>query len=100
MRPEVVMMPCGLCGRAFERTGLTKHHCLPRSRGGTIEDVELLCGQCHSMVHTTFTNRTLESLYPTLTELRKAPELAKYIRCVRKQPTTRRTRNEKRRQRI
>ena len=40
-------MSCGLCGRGFARSGLTKHHCLPKSRGGTSDDVELICGQCH-----------------------------------------------------
>ena len=56
--------PCGLCGRAFDRAGLTKHHCLPRSKGGTTEHVELLCGMCHGMVHATFTNQTLAAVYP------------------------------------
>jgi hypothetical protein len=97
---ETVTIPCGLCGRAFQRSGLTKHHCLPRSRGGTSSDVELLCSQCHSMVHATYTNRTLASQYASLDELRQAPELEKYIRWVRKQPATRRTRNARRRNRL
>ena len=92
--------PCGLCGRAFDRAGLTKHHCLPRSKGGTAEDVELICGMCHSMVHATFTNQTLAAVYPTLGELRKAPELAKFVRWVRKQPVTRKTRNEPRKRKV
>lgn len=96
--PEPI--PCGLCGRAFERGALTKHHCLPRSKGGTADDVELLCPQCHSMVHTTYTNRTLAGAYPSLAELRRAPELAPYLRWVRKQPASRRSRNAPRRRRI
>ena len=93
-------IPCGLCGRGFGRSGLTKHHCLPKSRGGTAEHVELICSQCHGMVHATFTNRTLEALYPTLAELRQAPELAAFLRWVRKQPASRRTRNEPRRRKV
>ncbi|HVK13991.1 MAG TPA: HNH endonuclease signature motif containing protein [Gemmataceae bacterium] len=92
--------PCGLCGRAFDRAGLTKHHCLPKSKGGTVEHVELICGMCHSMVHATFTNETLAAVYPTLAELRKAPELAKFVRWVRKQPSTRKTRNAPRKQKL
>lgn len=90
------MIPCGLCGRGFARESLTRHHCLPRSRGGTVEDIELLCGQCHSMVHCTFENSTLAARCATL-ELRQAPELQKYIRWVRGQPPTRRLRNRPRR---
>lgn len=91
---------CGLCEREFPRSRLTKHHCLPRSKGGKTEDVELLCSQCHSMVHCTYTNKTLADIYATLEELRAAPELAKYLRWVRKQPATRRKKNRPRRNRI
>lgn len=94
------MIPCGLCGRAFAREGLTKHHCLPKSKGGTNEDVELICGQCHSMIHCTYENTTLAARYPTLDELRQAAELQKYIRWVRKQPATRRTRNARRKKKL
>jgi hypothetical protein len=97
---DIKQIPCGLCGRGFSRRGLTKHHCLPKSRGGTNDDVELICSQCHGMVHATFTNRTLEVLYPTLTELRKAPELAAFIKWVRKQPQSRRTKNAQRRRKV
>src|SRR5260221_71197 len=100
MPRESTPIPCGLCGRAFDRDRLTKHHCLPRSKGGTSEDVELICSQCHSMIHTTYTNNTLSAVYATLDELRRAPELAAYIRWVRKQPATRRTRNAPRRRKL
>ena len=68
--------------------------------GGTQEDVELLCGQCHGMVHATYTNRTLAASYSTLDVLRRSPELEKYLRWVRKQPATRRTRNAPRRRKL
>ena len=92
--------PCGLCGRPFARPQLTRHHCLPRQKGGTSDDVELICPQCHGMVHATYTNKTLAALYPRLDQLRRAPELSKFLRWVRKQPPSRRTRNEPRRRRI
>ena len=100
MGSDAKVTPCGLCGRGVARGGLTKHHCVPKSRGGTGDHVELICSQCHGMVHATFTNRTLEALYPTLAQLRQAPELAAFIRWVRKQPATRKTRNAPRRRRV
>jgi hypothetical protein len=93
-------IPCSLCGRPFGRSQLTRHHCLPRQQGGTQEDVELLCPQCHGMVHATYTNRTLAARYPTIAELRQAPELAPFIGWVRKQPPSRRTRNKPRKRRL
>ena len=94
------MTPCALCGRPFEEGKLTKHHCLPREQGGQAEDVELLCRQCHGMVHATFTNETLAALYPTIQALRKAPELAGFLRWVRKQPPSRHKRNRTRRRKL
>jgi 5-methylcytosine-specific restriction enzyme A len=93
-------IPCALCDRPFQRPLLTKHHCLPRQKGGTQDHVELLCRQCHGMVHATYTNATLASLYPTIEQLRSAPELTGFLRWVRKQPPSRRTRNEPRRRKI
>jgi 5-methylcytosine-specific restriction protein A len=93
-------IPCSLCGRPFDRRQLTKHHCLPRQKGGTQEHVDLLCRQCHGMVHATYTNATLANLYPSIVQLRAAPELAGFLRWVRKQPPSRRTRNEPRRRKI
>jgi 5-methylcytosine-specific restriction protein A len=100
MRRDDHAMPCGLCGRAFSRRDLTKHHCLPREKGGTQDNVELLCPQCHSMVHATYTNGTLAGNYATLAELRTAPELAGFLRWVRKQPPTRRSRNKPRKRKL
>jgi hypothetical protein len=93
-------LTCGLCERPFQRKHLTKHHCLPRSRGGTQDDVSLICSQCHGMVHATYTNATLAGAYPTIEELRQAPELAPFLRWVRKQPPSRRKRNHSRRRKL
>src|SRR5262245_50512641 len=91
---------CGLCQRPFERARLTKHHLLPREKGGTSAHVELLCPQCHGMVHATYTNATLALNLANIHRLRDAPELAGYLRWVRKQPPTRRTRNRPRRRKL
>jgi hypothetical protein len=93
-------LPCSLCGRPFEKKQLTRHHCLPREKGGTVEDIELLCPQCHGMVHATYTNETLAAVYPTIAQLRRAPELAAFLRWVRKQPPGRRKRNMPRRRKL
>jgi 5-methylcytosine-specific restriction enzyme A len=92
--------PCSLCGRPFHRNQLTKHHCLPRQKGGTQQDVELLCPQCHGMVHATYTNSTLAERFSTVAQLRRAPELEKFLKWVRKQPPTRRKRNAPRRRKL
>lgn len=98
--PDRNAVPCALCGRPFEAKRLTQHHCLPRQKGGTQDDVEMICSQCHGMVHATYTNRTLASLYPTIEQLRQAPELAPFLKWVRKQPVSRRTKNAPRKRKL
>src|SRR5207253_2118550 len=93
-------MECRLCNRLFPRRQLTEHHCRPKQKGGTREDVKLVCPQCHGMVHATYTNDTLAALYPTLGRLRLAPELQAYLWWVRKQPPSRRTRTAPRRRKL
>ena len=100
MADDAKPIPCGLCGRGFTRPGLTKHHCRPKSRGGTSGDVELICSQCHGMVHATFTNATLAAVYPSIVQLRAAPELTGFLAWVRRQPPSRRKRNKTRRRKV
>jgi hypothetical protein len=52
------------------------------------------------MIHATYTNATLAALYPTIEQLRRAPELAPFLRWVRKQPPTRHKRNRSRRRKL
>jgi 5-methylcytosine-specific restriction protein A len=92
--------PCALCDRVFGRDRLTRHHCLPREKGGAVDDIALICSQCHGMVHATYTNETLARCYPTIEMLRDAPELEKFLKWVRKQPVTRRKQNKPRRRKI
>lgn len=93
-------IPCALCLRPFDRAALTKHHCRPKAKGGTQDDVELVCPQCHGMVHATYTNTTLAGVYPTIEQLRTTPELTGFLTWVRKQPPTRRKRNRERRRKL
>jgi hypothetical protein len=93
-------LACALCGRQFQKAHLTKHHCLPREKGGAADDVALICSQCHGMVHATYTNETLARCYPTIDMLRDAPELETFLKWVRKQPATRKKKNKPRKIRI
>lgn len=100
MPRETAPEPCRLCDRPFPPDRLTKHHCRPKSKGGTIDDVERVCSQCHGMVHATFTNATLAALYPTIARLRSAPELGPFLTWARKQPPSRKKRNKERRRKV
>lgn len=87
---------CELCGRAVER--LERHHLIPRARHGSgynrrtfgrqevRERLAMFCRPCHKTVHAILDEKQLERQYNTLDVLRAHPEIARFIRWVRKQP--------------
>ena len=83
-------VPCGLCGRHVPHCLVSLHHLLPRAVGGGAEDRVPLCRICHAQLHALFTNRTLAEEYSSLEDLRRAPEVRKFIRWVRRQKPHRR----------
>ncbi|UOQ92793.1 HNH endonuclease [Halobacillus shinanisalinarum] len=74
---------CDLCLRAPVRT--TEHHLIPKQFGGVNGSTAILCSACHRQIHALFTNEELAGFYHTLERLADHPDMAKYIRWVKKQ---------------
>lgn len=81
-------MLCELCLRKVDQ--YTIHHLIPRSRDGAGEEVTTLCKACHGMIHSLFSNRQLASDLFTLDQLKRHPEMRRFIRWVRKQDPNKR----------
>ena len=64
---------------------LTDHHLLPKQKGGTHEHVAPLCRPCHGFIHATYDNYTLAVALNTLDALRRDPNVAKFVKFIRKQ---------------
>src|SRR5215203_1048303 len=79
---------CSLCGRQVPAELITQHHLVPRERGGQPEHRVPMCRPCYKQVHALFENKALEREYSDLAKLRRAPELQKFVRWIRKQPPT------------
>ncbi|MEP7288326.1 MAG: HNH endonuclease [Chloroflexota bacterium] len=73
---------CALCEREVRR--VNKHHLVPKSEGGRVM-VEL-CFACHKTLHSFFSNHTLAKELHTIEALQQQPEIAQYLKWVRKQP--------------
>jgi hypothetical protein len=75
--------PCPLCGRPLvPGPSVDAHHLVPRSFEGT--ETVRLHRVCHSKIHSLFTGRELRDHYHTLDRLLAHPEIAKFVRWVRK----------------
>ena len=84
--------PCPLCGRPNESP--SDHHLVPKSRGGKV--TETICRDCHTAIHSVFTNKELEREYSTIDALMAHEEFAKMIAHIAKQRGKVRTRKQKR----
>jgi len=85
---------CALCERP-ER--LTRHHLVPRCRHhnkrnkrefdrATVQQTVGLCRPCHNQLHALFTEKELERELHAVTELRRHPEVARFVEWIRTKP--------------
>lgn len=93
-------LECELCGRSVPL--LTRHHLIPRARHhnkrnkrefereDVVTRIALLCTACHGQVHALFTLKELEREFNTIAALAEYPEMARFVKWVRKQPSDRR----------
>ena len=72
---------CPLCKRNVLVKNLTKHHLVPKSRGG--KETEKLCRTCHRQLHALFTNKELEKGLNSVEALTENDEIAKYLAWVK-----------------
>ena len=72
---------CALCARPLG-TRREKHHLVPRSFGGRqTVDVHPIC---HRKIHAALSEKELHDAYDTVGRLRRHPEIAKFVRWVRR----------------
>lgn len=78
---------CELCGR--DEVKITVHHLVPREYGGNHGETAQLCIPCHKQIHSLFTNAELAAVLNTVRALRENEQMTKYIKWIRKQPSSR-----------
>ncbi len=78
---------CSLCGRPIPQgVRQSRHHLVPRLRGGKGGATVLLHQICHNEIHASLSETELARNYATIEALRAHPRLAKFIEWVRKRP--------------
>lgn len=83
LSPEIG--PCPLCGRRMTAgPSLDRHHWIPKSEGGDPETWAWLHKVCHRKIHAVLDEKELASGYNTAESLRAHPEIATFIRWIRR----------------
>ncbi|WP_372611404.1 HNH endonuclease [Aquicoccus sp.] len=78
---------CPLCDRPIPAdVPQSRHHLVPRLRGGKGGETVLLHQICHSEIHATLSETDLARDYDTITALRAHPRLAAFVAWVQKRP--------------
>lgn len=83
-RPEAGA-PCPLCGRPLlPGPSIDEHHLVPRTHGG--RETVTLHRICHAKIHAALTEADLRDHFHSIDRLREHPEIATFLRWVRRKP--------------
>ncbi len=76
---------CVICGRKLgDETTISKHHLIPKSKGGKNTPTILIHNICHQKIHSVFTEKALKDEYNTVEKLITHEEMEKFIKWVSK----------------
>ncbi|MDE9450247.1 HNH endonuclease [Aliiroseovarius sp. Z3] len=78
---------CALCGRPIPPdVAQSRHHLVPKLRGGKGGQTVLLHQICHNQIHLELSEAELAHSFNTVASLRSHPALARFITWVGKRP--------------
>ena len=78
---------CPLCGRVIPPdVPQSRHHLVPRLRGGKGGETVLLHQICHSEIHASLSETELARDFNTVAALRAHPRLARFLAWVAQRP--------------
>ena len=79
---------CPLCGRDIPRELESRHHLVPKLKGGktTAENIVVLHRPCHDKIHAVFSEAECARRYPTIELLLEDDRIAKFASWIAKRP--------------
>lgn len=86
---------CPLCERRIPPEHESRHHLIPKLRGGKHGPVAVLHSICHSKIHSLFSETELARVYNTIEALRGHEDIMKFVKWLRKKPPEFRSKNRK-----
>ena len=76
---------CVICDRELgDSKTISKHHLIPKSKGGKNTPTILIHNICHQKIHSVFTEKELRDEYHTVEKLKQHEEMQKFIKWVAK----------------
>lgn len=78
------IVTCPLCGRELPRSEESKHHLIPKMKGGAKGPIAVIHRVCHVKIHSAITEANLATDYNTIESLQQHEDIAKFIKWVKK----------------
>ena len=75
---------CPICSRTLGEINTSKHHLIPKSRGGKGSELIEIHNICHQKIHSVFTLKELRDNFDTVEKLLEHEEISKFIKWVSK----------------
>ena len=75
---------CVICQRELGNKNISKHHLIPKSRGGKNGKTIIIHNICHQKIHATFTEKELKTKYNTIEKLNAHESIIKFVQWVAK----------------
>ena len=76
---------CPICKRPLgHKDTISKHHLIPKSRGGKGTEMITIHNICHQKIHSVFTEKELRDHYHTVETLLGHEEIQKFVKWVAK----------------
>ena len=75
---------CPICKRELGDKNISKHHLIPKSKGGKHTETVDVHNICHQKIHSVFTEKELKAHFNTVEKLNAHQEMKKFIKWVAK----------------
>lgn len=73
---------CQICERELGSKNISKHHLIPKSRGGKNTKTILIHNICHQKIHSVFTEKELMKEFNTVEKIKRSEEIKKFVKWV------------------
>ena len=87
------MKVCPLCEREIPPKLESRHHLIPKLKGGKHGPIAILHTICHSKIHSLFTEAELAKNYSSIDQLKAHPDIQKFVNWISKRPADFRSKN-------
>ncbi len=78
MKAENYTLECPNCKRVINKKFLTKHHSIPRQKGGSKSEKITLCISCADHLHNLYPNSRIKKDFNTLEKIINDPGMKKF----------------------